>query len=179
MGCKISSEKILDHELFFAARAGDLISVIIFVEQGISVNYSDPKTGDQALMMAAHSENFQLVDFLLANGADCTAKNKSGYVALSFAARNGNLAIGKKLLDALLGLETINTRSTRSNETPLMQAVFGGHVDFIKMLLDHGADPSLTTTYGYSAIDFAKSQRRVDIVSLLINNKKQCGKVYM
>jgi len=60
--------------------------------------------------------------------------------------------------------------------------VFGGHVDFIRMLLDHGADPSLTTTYGYSAIDFAKSQRRVDIVSLLINNNgeiKQCEKVYM
>lgn len=182
MGCKNSHEKNLDHELLFSSRAGDLISVVLLIDQGINVNYSDPKTGDQALMMAAYSGNLQLVDFLLAKGADCTAKNNSGYVALSFAARNGHLAIGKKLLFAPLGIGTINTKSTRSHETPLMQAVYGGHIDFIIMLLDRGADPSLTTTYGYSAIDLAKSRRRIDIVLLLLNNNgemKHCGKAYM
>jgi ankyrin repeat protein len=123
-------------------------------------------------MIASNSGDYILVEFLLDNGACPLIRNKSGYTALSYAARNGHIEIGRLLLFKFTNWETkindmINGKSTNSNETPLMQAVSGGHRDFAILLLDSGANLHDRTKYGWTPLDFAKSKNFMEIVFLL------------
>src|SRR6476660_123508 len=62
---------------------------------------------------------------------------------LQDAARKGDAATVKKLLDE--GVD-VNTR-IRYNATALFYACDHGHVEFVKVLLAHGADMSIKDTF--------------------------------
>lgn len=51
--------------------------------------------------------------------------------------------------------------------TPLHTAAENGRVDFVKFLLDHGADPKLRDTKGFLPIDNAKNKNHPEVVDLL------------
>jgi hypothetical protein len=84
---------------------------------------------------------------------------------LQVAARRGQLAEVKKLLDAGAPLESKN----QYGATPLYLAVFNGHTEVALFLLEKGANPNVTDTfYKSSILDSALQKERAEIVKALI-----------
>jgi ankyrin repeat protein len=93
--------------------------------------------------------------------------------ALSDAARKGDAAAVKKLLD-----EGVDVNSKfRYNRTALSFAADRGHVDVVKLLLDRGADVTMKDTfYNASALTWAVSPamdrkpQHTEVVRLLLQH---------
>jgi uncharacterized protein len=72
-----------------------------------------------------------------------------GLTALLVAARDGQMNAVNAFLDA--GCD-VNQTSDTDHATPLILAVINGHYDLAKVLLDRGANPTLATTDGATAL---------------------------
>lgn len=84
---------------------------------------------------------------------------------LHTAARRGQLAEVKKLLDAGAPLEWKN----QYGSTPLFMAVFNRHAEVALLLLEKGANPNVTDTfYKSSLIDGALQKQLTDVVKAMI-----------
>jgi ankyrin repeat protein len=60
-------------------------------------------------------------------------------LALAFAAQYGHAEIVRALLDAGEDPNRYNPRGAHSHSTPLHQAALAGHLDVVKLLVEHGA----------------------------------------
>ena len=105
--------------LVFAAREGDLESVKILVEAGADVNQTT-RYGWTPLLTATQNRHYQIGAFLLAHGANPNMPNKGGWTPLYLATDNRNIEGG---------------------DYPVRKGDMD-HLDFIKLLLDRGADPN-------------------------------------
>lgn len=77
-------------------------------------------------------------------------------------------AAGKSKDAARLVARGINPNvKDKDGWTPLIHAVRGDHVEIVRLLLGAGADPSLETKEGSTAIDWANLQGNLEIDSLL------------
>jgi cytohesin len=52
---------------------------------------------------------------------------------------------------------------------PLWTAAYHGHADVVRILLSHGADRSLKSREGKTALDYAEAQCRAEVAALLLN----------
>ena len=108
--------------------------------------------------------------FLVALAASAQSEKAD---ALSDAARKGDAAAVKKLLDE--GVD-VNTKF-RYERTALSFAADRGHVDVVKVLLDHRADVTIKDTfYGATALTWAigpameRKPQHTDVVRLLLDH---------
>lgn len=129
---------------------------------------------ENALMLAALRDHLDLVQRLLARGAQV---NRPGWTALHYAASNKGpnaRAIAALLLEhhAYIDAESPN------GSTPLMMAARYGHEDVVRLLLEEGADPTLRNQRGLDAIDFARSvgrDRMVELIAAAIRARQPRG----
>lgn len=104
--------------LVFAARHGDIETVRTLLDAGADVNQVT-EYGWTALLTAAQNRYYRLGKYLIERGADPAIANKGGWTPLYIATDNRNIENGDY--------------PTRQ---PDME-----HMEFIELLLDHGADP--------------------------------------
>ena len=149
--------------LMFAARSGDLRSAQLLVQGGSNLNEVSA-FGTSPTIMAIHGGNAELLDMLLASGAD-TESATSGHTALHAAVLRGNVAAVKVLLDhgadteALLERPTpVRRQSTDYNfhnsllgATPLWLAARFSEPQIMEALLEAGADPLVVNDVHYPA----------------------------
>lgn len=100
--------------------------------------------------LAAMSGNRFAVDILLAAGADPLAPAYLWTLPLHFAAMSGNLATIRTLF-AAHGIGHINDQDDLG-ATPLFHASMRGLRSMVRMLLSHGADPSIQTKAGQTPL---------------------------
>ena len=116
------------------------------------------KAGDQA----------KVAKLLETTAPDCSyyadGEPRSPLVA---AARNGNLTIGKLLVEAQAGVEF----HAAGDETPLMAAAKYGHLDFVKYLVAQGAGVNKTLRGDGTALITASQNGHLDVVRYLISQK--------
>ena len=103
--------------LVLAAREGDLDTVKVLVEAGADVNQVT-RYGWSPLLTATQNRNYQIGKYLLAHGADPNRANNGGWTPLYLATDNRNIEGGDYPVRA-----------------PDMD-----HLEFIQLLLDHGAN---------------------------------------
>jgi ankyrin len=103
--------------LVFAAREGDLESADYLLRAGADVNQTT-EYGWTPLLTATNNRHYQLASFLIDWGADVNKPNKGGWTPLYIATDNRNIEGG---------------------DYPVPKADLD-HLDFIKLLLDHGAN---------------------------------------
>ena len=103
--------------LVFAAREGDLDTARILIEAGADVNQAT-QYGWSALLTATQNRNYRLASYLLDHGANPSLANKGGWTPLYLATDNRNIEGG---------------------DYPVRAGDLD-HLDFIKKLLDHGAN---------------------------------------
>jgi ankyrin repeat protein len=103
--------------LVFAAREGDLESAKVLLEAGADVNQVT-EYGWTPLLTATNNRNYKLGSYLLEHGANVNIANKGGWTPLYLATDNRNIEGG---------------------DYPVPKPDMD-HLDYIKILLDHGAD---------------------------------------
>ena len=164
--------KMGETPLMSAARSGDVDTVELLLAAGVDVDAAERERGQTALMWAAAQSHAEIVRVLAAAGADLDARSRvwhqlentagntnpignfrmahGGSTALLFAARNGDVATARALLDA--GADVNDTAA--AGTSALVVAAHSGHGALAQLLLGRGADPNAAGA-GYTALHAA------------------------
>lgn len=171
--------------LMTAARTGDVTAVRLLLASGADVNAKEGVRGQTALMWAVDQKQAEVARALIENGADLHARSDvwsqlentagnanpvgdfemahGGSTPLLFAARNGDLASARVLLDA--GADVNDT--VAAGMSALVVAAHSNHGGLAEYLLERGADPNAAKA-GYTALHAAVLRGNVDLVKALL-----------
>jgi uncharacterized protein len=168
----------------FAAREGDINTATVMLDAGVDINQTDVD-GTSGLVVSIMNKKYTFAKFLLDRGADPNVTDVKGRAALYAAidTRNEDWSAlpMRKELDPLPSLDLIkailscgakvNTKLTRNlpgrsgmdsgdvsldeGTTPFMRAARSGDATTMRILLEAGADPKLTTKDGNNALLFS------------------------
>ena len=86
--------------LMTCARTGNADAVRMLLVQGANANAKEPNQNQTALMWAAAQQHHDVLQILIEAGADLKAHTKTGFTALHFAARAGDMESTRTLLGA-------------------------------------------------------------------------------
>jgi hypothetical protein len=135
----------------------------LFTAAGIDVNCRDA-AGTPMLCMAARHNRKELLEWLLAEGADVNAVSKDrGYTAVMDAVWKMNTAIVKILLAKKPDLNVIS----RDGQSALVLAVGTGSEEICRLLAENGADPAVKDALGMSAVEYARLFKKDSIAAAL------------
>lgn len=150
--------------LIEAVKAGDVEAARALAgDRAVDVNQTAPD-GAAALHWAAHRGDPELVDLLLAAGADVSAANRYGVRPIALAAENGDAAI----LEALLAAGADANAALPGGETALMTAVRTGDPTAVRVLLARGADVAARdATHGQTPLMWAAARGHAEVVHVL------------
>jgi ankyrin repeat protein len=164
--------------LTFAAREGDLESARKLLDAGADVNQAT-EYGWSPLLTAVNNRNYRLARLLVERGANVNLANKGGWTPLYLAVDNRNIEGGDypvprpdldhlEILQFLLehgadpNLRVKDNTLTRTiftmqwffedGATPFVRAAQSSDTAAMALLLKHGADPTLVTANGDSAL---------------------------
>ncbi|RHY68619.1 hypothetical protein DYB30_009166 [Aphanomyces astaci] len=116
--------------LFLAAQKGMVPITECLLDGGASSEYRSA-----ALVPAAHFGHIDVVNLLLARGADANYANQKGTTPLMRAAQEGQAAV----VSALLGKDADSNAANMEGMTALMLASQRGHADIAEILISAGA----------------------------------------
>jgi len=154
-----------EQALMQSAFNGKLDAVQALVSGGLSVDTTDSEK-HTPLMWAAFNGHTPVVRFLLEQGAALDAKDESGRTALLYASSGPYAETVELLLKK--GAE-VNVQGTLEGFTALMTAAAEGQEKVVRVLLSHGADPSLKDKDGDTAESFALQKGHPVVAELLKN----------
>jgi ankyrin repeat protein len=170
--------------LHFAAREGDIETSRVMLDAGVDINLVDADN-TSALVASILNKHYSFAKFLLDRGADPNIADVRGraalYAALDLRNEDYSALPSRKGVDPLPSLDLIqdlleqgaspNAQLTKNlpgrsgmdsgditldqGATPLMRAARAGDHAAMRILLQHGADPKLTTKDGNTALLFA------------------------
>jgi ankyrin repeat protein len=129
-----------------------------------------PKNISVALLNAASEGHVEIMEALLAAGADINAKVESGATALVVAAEGGHLSCVQALLGRKGEIEDIDARGA-SDATALLKAAGEGHVEIMEALLAAGADINAKVESGATALVVAAEKGHLSTVQALLRRK--------
>lgn len=145
--------------LLVAARGGQVEVVKALADARADLDKTNAN-GETAMMLAAIGGHRTVVEFLITREAQV---NKPGWTALIYAATNGHRGIVELLLENHAYIDS----APPNGVTALMMAARGGHLDTVKVLLEEGADPTLKTDLGQTAVDWALMTKNTEIADLI------------
>lgn len=173
--------------LMAAARSGSLIAVESLLARGADVNAAERERGQTALMWAAAQQHAEIVRLLTRHGADVDARtrvwdqlentagntntsgnfrmNHGGSTPLLFAARSGDVATARALVEA--GADVNDTAA--AGTSALVIAAHSGHGPLGIYLVEEGADPNAAEA-GYSALHAAILRGQVELAAALLDH---------
>jgi ankyrin repeat protein len=165
--------------LMFAAREGDLASARLLMAAGADVNAA-AGDGKDALGLAIFNGNYDVASFLVESHSNVNRADAQGFTPLFWAVDRRNmetapnfpwmvtadpLPLIAKLLDAGANPNAIVNNTPRARmragsprivfATALMRAAFSADLDLCRLLLAHGADPSIKSSDGETMIEAA------------------------
>lgn len=121
---------------------GPIESVILVLRYGGRVNGWNMSKEGSPLLDAVEMNHLEAVRILLAAGADPNVRDGEGSSPLRFCARNGLLEMARLLLHCGAN-KTIHEAGGDTGMIALGMAAYWLHVDMVKLLLAHGADPNV------------------------------------
>jgi len=145
------------------------------------VNYREPRFGQTLLQMAVKTLKFKSVEALVELGANPNIQDKyDGSSPVMEAAKINNEFSGgpdSRYLKLLLkhgGDPNAEEKTPRRNynstrKTPLLNACSAGVLEYVKLLVEAGANVNYTNEFGESALNSATLARKPDIVIYLLN----------
>lgn len=155
--------------LMTAARVGSLAAVKSLLARGATVDATDARRGQTALMWAAAEGHADVVQTLIELGADARLRLSSGFTPLLFAVREGRSAVVRVLLKAGADVNEpvpptdrkrgYGGRLPPAGASPLLLAVTNAHFQLAAELLGAGADPNANLT-GYTVLHAITAVRK-------------------
>jgi ankyrin repeat protein len=150
-----------------AVKQQDASAVRALLQKRVDVN-APAGDGATALHWAAYLDRADLVDLLLAAGANVNVANDLRITPLALAAANGNAAV----IATLLRKGAAVNAASETGVTPLMEAARTGRVDAVRALLAGGADVNARETdRGQTALMWAVARRHPAVVKVLLEQR--------
>ncbi|KAL1568717.1 ankyrin-1-like isoform X2 [Salvia divinorum] len=130
--------------------------------------YIDAETykRDTPLAEAAKGGHVKIVEFLIKHGAQISLPNIEGFTPMHYAALKDN----RELLE-LLRIKGASIETDSVDGTPLQVAVSRGHVEAVKSLLSHGANPNFSCAVVYTPLICAVKSHSFECLKLLLEGK--------
>jgi ankyrin repeat protein len=171
-----------------AAKAGDLRIVQTMLRDNFLLANQRLATGESPLMSALYRGHHDVVEAIIAAGAEidvfaAAATGRvddlrrslnertvntyayDGWTPLHLAAFFGHLDAAQLLLGEGADVTAVSRNGMRN--TPLHAATAGKHSDIALMLLHHGADGMLTDAGGYTALEIARQNHLDSVVAAI------------
>lgn len=121
-----------------------------------------------AVMVAARDGLVHSLKLLMEQGGDQTIPDHyMKAIPLHKAAYNGRADVIRLLANYPGFSETLNAQGPNNGYTPLHDAVWHGHVEAAKALIESGADTELKAFDGQTPLDLAKEYHYQEIIDLL------------
>ena len=164
--------------LSIASGAGSIAAIEMLLSHGCNIDSRDGG-GDTALMRAATLGNTEVVEYLLAQGANPLLRNRSDLGLLHLAAASDNVLTIKAVLSKNFD---INARCTVIGITPLLFCLGQGKLEAANYLLAMGADENLKTKDGLTVLSAAATSGNVAAIEMLLkrghnpNSRDGCDK---
>lgn len=157
----------LEHSNAFvsAARSGQINVVKYLVEHGADPNGGLSRRGEP-ISAAALKGNKEILKYLKGRGADFNAEPLSMPLPLISAVNSGDPDTARLLIE--YGADV--NRISRDGNTALREAIMntnGKSVEFVQLLLKHGADPDIKDKNGVTVRWAAKSDRSGTLSALI------------
>ncbi len=151
--------------LHWAAETGNPEIAQILVNAGAILEVTTRLGAYTPLHVAGRKGAAEVVRVLLDAGADSRAVAATGATPLHLAAGAGSAEGTKHLLD---GGAEIDARAGDAQQTPLMFAAAADRADVVRLLMENGADPNITTTLmeaaTRSAVDNYAGERMQEVL---------------
>ena len=180
--------------MLYQAHLGNVRVVDRWLRDGGDVNATDADNMGTLLIGAASACSSELVELLLAHGADLGATDRWGCTALAAACSGGGTAskdsrgstdppsrssatpaMRAAVVSMLVGSGADVDVQDQSGLSPLMVAASAGELGVVKQLLDAGARRDLTDSDGRTAVSLAAKYERRAVVKLLKAPPKAAG----
>jgi ankyrin repeat protein len=134
------------------------------LDQGADVNFIINNEDETALFPAVRKQYWDIVNLLLARGADVRLRNKVGDNLVYFAVTTGSYDLVKLMLDQ--GVDP--NAHVDGDVPPLLLAVRRGYVDIVRLLFDNGAHVDDSDDWGETPMHIAIGAPQPDILNLFI-----------
>ena len=162
--------QVSEGEFLRQVERGDRTVVELFLQAGI--NPKAKVDGGSALIVATTRGHADIVQMLIAKGADVNARNKEGATPLMGAIMGGRKDIVSLLLDRGADVNASTATTTQVHAiTPLFMAIPKGDKDFVQLLITRGADVNKKGNVGggeMSPLTWALVNKKQEIADLLI-----------
>lgn len=145
-----------------AVERGDQRLVSRWLDEGLAPDFVADRIGT-GLMIAAWNGDIAMMELFLSRGADLARANRNGEQALQLAAWNGHLPA----VDWLLKRGAVLNRPDRQWGA-LHYAVFGGHGDLARALIDVGASVNARSPNGTTPLMLAAREGSEEIAAMLL-----------
>ncbi|XP_063818305.1 fibronectin type 3 and ankyrin repeat domains protein 1 isoform X2 [Pseudophryne corroboree] len=161
---------ILQTGLMLACFAGHLDVVEFLRNHGVPWDLRD-RSGCAAMHWAADGGHLKVIEWMIND--DCKVDIKDTCLEwtplMRVSAISGNTEVAKCLINA--GAE-VNVKD-KDGKTPLMVATLNNHEHLVRLLIERGADCSITNEYGISIAKMAKAFNRQNVMEMLEDTKKE------
>jgi len=167
-----SKSQFREH-LYKAAEDGNEETLKILLKQHFVLN-TDGQNGLMAEPKSPHEDSKDGKDKdAPVERMNLGVTSMDNFTALHHAARKGHVGVVNTLLTYVQGARKMLNidAKTKSGWTPLMLAADRGRTAVVKLLLELGANPALTTNDDKTAEDLAKEQGHTDCAKLLEKTK--------
>lgn len=146
--------------LLEAAKKGDLPRIQkLLTPENINCRDSQGRNSTP-LHLASGYNNYEVVEYLLENGANVNATDKGGLIPLHNSSSYGHLEIAAILIKYNTQVNAVD----KWGFSPLHESAQKGRTQLCSLLLSHGANPFLKNQEGQTAYDLSTAE---DVKSLL------------
>ena len=161
---------VLSSALPLVAEKGDIGLVKQLISLKADINVPVGYNGRTGLQAAAEEGHVEIIEKLLAEGANINAlaANHYGRTALQAATERGHMEVVEKLLAE--GADVNALAGNSYGRTALQAAAQGAHVEVLEKLLAEGADinASAGNHWGRTALQAAAEQGHMEIMKILL-----------
>ena len=135
----------------------------LLLEAKAEVDARVVSSGATPLMLAAQNGKPELVNLLLASGAQVEAADLTRHTALHYATLSSEASNAVVLLTHGAPVNAAD----ETGATALHYAANSGRLDLVELLLAHGADARILNNRGFSALDFALDRNYKSVAARL------------
>lgn len=168
-----------ERALLQAAQVGSFEMAHVLLERGANIEARD-EWGETPLYAAVDNGHVDVVRLLLESGAQLNIKNSwletplyravsSGYLKMVrlLLQKGAQLTRKPELLEPLQIDTSLGFHIYSGGGSELHYAAFEGDLDALKILIDHGADPTRHDLKGDTALDVARKRGHLEIIQWL------------